>query len=242
LKKIILLLSLLTFWLSAESAENILRKIDANRLSDGKIAVMTMTIRGRRGDRTISARVWQRNSKDSFTEYLSPAREKGTKMLKLGDQLWTYSPDTDRTILISGHLLRQSVLGSDMSYEDMLEDPYLLNTYTASLIGEEILRERPVWALDLTAKTADTAYARRKLWVDKERYIALKEELYAQSGRLLKLLEVSAVMQVNKRWLAKTMTYKDALKDGDGTLVNIESLEFNDQLPEHLFSKAALRK
>jgi hypothetical protein len=36
-------------------------------------------------------------------------------MLKLGDQLWTFSPSTDRTIQIAGHMLRQSVMGSDMS-------------------------------------------------------------------------------------------------------------------------------
>ena len=41
----------------------------------------------------------------NFTEYLSPEREKGTKMLKLDDRLWIYSPTTDRIIQISGHLL-----------------------------------------------------------------------------------------------------------------------------------------
>ncbi|MDR1113599.1 MAG: outer membrane lipoprotein-sorting protein [Candidatus Margulisbacteria bacterium] len=226
-----------------QTATEILQRIDDNRLSDGKIAVMSMTIHGRRGDRTISAKSWQRNIQDSFTEYLAPAREKGTKMLKLGDQLWTYAPDTDRTILISGHLLRQSVMGSDLSYEDMMEDPVLANNYNAAISGEEILNGRPAWVLELTAKKDDIAYAKRQLWVDRERFIALKENLYAKSGALLKTLDVNAVMQVDGRWLAKSMIYKDALKkDGDGTSVVIESLEFNDNLPETLFSKASLRK
>lgn len=227
---------------AAETAESILKKIDANTLSDGKIVVMTMTIHGRRGDRTISAKAWQRNLTESFTEYLAPAREKGTKMLKLGDQLWTYSPDTDRTILISGHMLRQSVMGSDMSYEDMMEDPVLANNYNAKIIGEEIWNGRPTWILELSAKKDELAYAKRKLWVDKERYIGLKEELYAKSGTLLKNLEVLAVMQVNNRWLAKTMIYKDMLKDGNGTKVTMDSIEFNNNLPAHIFSKASLRK
>ncbi|MDR1453879.1 MAG: outer membrane lipoprotein-sorting protein [Candidatus Margulisbacteria bacterium] len=226
-----------------QTAGEILRRIDDNRLSDGKIAVMNMTIHGRRGDRTVSAKTWQRNSSDSFTEYLAPAREKGAKMLKLGDQLWTYSPDTDRTILISGHMLRQSVMGSDMSYEDMLEDPVLANNYSAAVSGEETLDGRPVWALELTAKKDDLAYAKRRLWVDRERFITLKENLYAKSGALLKTLDVTAVMQVDGRWLAKAMIYKDALKkDGNGTSVVIETLEFNNDLPETLFSKASLRK
>ncbi|MDW7679760.1 MAG: outer membrane lipoprotein-sorting protein, partial [bacterium] len=99
-----------------ESADEILKRVDENMLSDSKIIVFKMIIHGRRGERTVEAKSWQRNTDDSFTEYLAPPREKGTKMLKLGDQLWTYSPQTDRTILISGHMLRQSVMGSDLSY------------------------------------------------------------------------------------------------------------------------------
>ena len=65
-------------------------------------------------------------SEKAFTENLSPAREAGTKMLKLKDKLWTYSPQTDRIIQISGHMLRQSINGSDMSYKDMMKlDQYV---------------------------------------------------------------------------------------------------------------------
>ena len=76
--------------------------------------------------RTIESKNWVIGIDLAFTEYLSPPREKGTKMLKLGDKLWTYSPQTDRVIQISGHMLRQSVMGSDMSYNDMMEDRPLI--------------------------------------------------------------------------------------------------------------------
>ena len=56
-------------------------------------------------------------------------------MLKLNDKLWTYSPQTDRVIQISGHMLRQSVMGSDMSYNDMMEDRSLEEMYEAKLDG-----------------------------------------------------------------------------------------------------------
>ena len=96
-----------------------------------------MIIHGRRGERTVESKSWQRNLDDSFTEYLAPAREKEQKCLNWVIKLWTYSPSTDRTILISGHMLRQSVMGSDLSYEDMMEDPFLQNTYNAQIVGED---------------------------------------------------------------------------------------------------------
>ena len=114
-------------------------------------------------------------------------------MLKLGDELWTYTPSTDRIIKISGHMLRQSVMGSDLSYEDMMEDPVLGNIYEAAVVGEETVLERPCWVLELTATKEDTAYFKRKIWVDKERFVILREEMFARSGKLLKTLEVKSV-------------------------------------------------
>lgn len=226
----------------APTAEEILARVDANALSESKIAASRMIIHGRRGSRTVTARSWQRGITDSFTEYLYPPREKGTKMLKLGDRLWIYSPSTDRTILISGHMLRQSLMGSDLSYEDMMEDPQLLNSYEASIAGEEKVMGRDTWILDLTAKKTDLAYHKRRMWVDKKRFVALKGNLYAKSGKLLKQVTVQRVEQVEGRWIAMELTFKDMLKQGDGTLMVVESIRFNPEIPAHVFSKAALRR
>jgi len=223
------------------TGEEILKRIDDNIGSDNKIATAEMTIHGRRGSRSIKSKSWVSGEEKSYTEYLAPAREAGTKMLKLEDQLWTYIPSTDRTIKISGHMLRQSVMGSDLSYEDMMEDPELLNLYTADVIDEETFLERPCWVLELTAKVEDISYHSRKIWVDKERYVSLKEERFARSGKLLKVFEVKEVRQFQNRWVPTRMVFKDALKNGEGTEYSIDSIEFNADIPESLFTKASLR-
>ena len=223
------------------SGEEILRRVDANIGSDNKIATAEMIINGRRGSRSIKSKSWMYGEEKSYTEYLAPAREAGTKMLKLEDQLWTYIPSTDRTIKISGHMLRQSVMGSDLSYEDMMEDPELINLYEANVIEEETFLDRPCWILELTAKVEDISYYSRKIWVDKERYVSFKEERFARSGKLLKVFEVKEVRSIQNRWVPTHMVFKDALKSGKGTEYFIESIEFNADIPEALFTKASLR-
>ena len=66
--------------------------------SENRIVVSRMVIHGRRESRTMVAKSWQRGVNETFSEYLAPPREQGTKMLKLGGQLWIYSPSTDRII------------------------------------------------------------------------------------------------------------------------------------------------
>ena len=224
------------------SGDEILKAVDQNMFAESRIVVSRMVIHGRRQSRTVEAKSWQRGVSDAFTEYLSPAREKGTKMLKLEDQLWTYSPSTDRIIMISGHMLRQSVMGSDLSYEDMMEDPHLPNLYSAKVSAEDTVNGRACWILDLTAKKEEVAYYSRKVWVDKARYVIWRENLYARSGKLLKRVEVREVGQVKKRWVVKSALYKDVLKEGEGTEFFIDAIELDAAIPAHLFSKAALKK
>ncbi len=247
LNKIIFILALLlgsSFNFSAQppSGDDILKKIDMNMSSDTQIITSRMLIHGRRGSRTVVSKSWSEGETKTFSEYLSPAREKGTKMLKLEDKLWIYSPSTDRIIQISGHMLRQSVMGSDLSYEDMMEDSRLRNKYIAVVETSEAIDERDCWIVELTAITDDVAYHKMKLWVDKERWVPLKEELFAKSGKLLKKLELRDVTEIDGRWFPRRMVFKDMLKTGKGTEFIIEEIEFNKKIPEYVFSKASLRK
>ncbi|PKP07726.1 MAG: outer membrane lipoprotein-sorting protein [Bacteroidetes bacterium HGW-Bacteroidetes-5] len=226
---------------SSQDGKSILRKIDENLSSRNQIAESSMTIHGRRSSRTITAKSWTEGDQKSFTEYLSPASEAGTKMLKLRGQLWIYTPAADRTIQISGHLLRQSVMGSDLSYEDMMDDRKLSDVYDVNITGRDTLDSRDVIILELTANVNDIAYYRQKMWVDSERYIPLKQEMYAKSGQLLKRAEMKNIKRVENRWYPSLVIYKDMLKEGKGTEFRTNTISFDQQIPEHIFSKASLR-
>ena len=245
MKKILCMLFLLLSASMAAGADltgqEILERVDGNYVAENRRITSTMIVRGRRGTRTIQSQSWVQGMEKAFSEYLSPPREAGTKMLKLKDELWIYSPDSDRTIKIAGHMLRRSLMGSDVSYEDFMEDPKLSNLYEATILGDETVKGRPTVILSLTAKTEGLAYESRKLWVDRERFVPLREERYAKSGKLLKTYEILEVFQVKDRWYPKRSIFKDALASGDGTENIVDTIEFDVDIPESVFSKASLR-
>jgi len=233
----------LTIVSRAPTGEDILERVDRNLVIDQATGVSTMIIHGRRGSRTITSRFWMKGRENTFVEYLFPAREKGKKMLKLGDKLWTYTPEpTDRIITIAGHLLRQSVMGSDMSYEDMMENESLIDLYQARMEGSQEAEGRPCWVVGLTAKVEDIAYHSRRIWVDMERWLPLVEERYARSGKLLKTTRITEVFWAGDRWYPKRIIFKDMLSSGKGTEHVIDSIDFEAEVPDHLMTKAALRK
>lgn len=222
--------------------DSLLARVDANARAQNKVVFARKTIHGRRGVRTITTLSFISGTDKAFTEYLAPERNRGTKMLKLGKELWIYSPESDRIIKLSGHMLRQSVSGSDLSYEDMLEDPQLATLYRAQTTGLDTILARPAWRLELTAKKPDIAYPRRTLWIDKELNLVLKETRFSRSGILLKALEAKSLRLFDGRWVAERVLFRDALKQGSGTEIVLDSIRFNAEIPAHLFSKAALRK
>ena len=238
----VVLMLLISMTLAAQDATTILETVDENMSSENRVFESDMIIHGRRSSRTIGSRTYSAGDKQSFTEYLLPAREQGTKMLKLEDKLWIYSPSTDRTIQISGHMLRQSVMGSDLSYEDMMDDRKLTEVYDATLVGNETIYERDCYVLDLLANVNDVAYHSQKMWIDSERFVPLKQEMFAKSGQLLKRTTLSDVKKVQGRWFPMTMVYKDMLKDGKGTEFRMLSVKFDEEIPDYIFTKAALKQ
>ena len=225
------------------SADDIMKAMDQNLNAESRIITSKMVVKGRRSNRTIESKNWVVGTELAFTEYLSPPREAGTKMLKIGEKLYTYSPQTDRVIQISGHMLRQSVMGSDMSYNDMMEDRPIDELYSATIEGSIMLDGRDHWIMILDAKVKGLSYPKRRSWVDKEYLLPKKEELYAKSGKLLKTASLEGIKKIEGRWFPSKFVYKDELKrNSKGTEWIIDNIQFNKKIPNSRFSKASLRK
>ncbi len=246
-KFFVLFASVITFTLTGfaqfPSGSDVLKEIDKNLVLDKAISYTTMIIHGRSGTRLIKSKSWIEGKDKAFVEYIDPPRDKGKKMLKLRDQVWLYFPEpTDRIITISGHLLKQSVMGSDLSYEDITENRKLLDMYNANVIGSEKINGRNCYVVMLTGKMESITYYSRKIWVDKERWLPLKEERYAKSGKPLKRIELLDVFRLEKRWYPKRILYHDLMQNGDGTEYIIESIILHADIDDSQFTKAALKK
>lgn len=230
-----------TLVVAQPSGSTLLTKIDNNMSAKTRIMTASMEINSRRSTRTMEMKIWGEGDAKSFTEYLLPAREKGTKMLKMENQLWIYSPSTDRTIKISGHMLRQSVMGSDLSYEDMMDDGKRRENYTAMVIGSEIIDGHNCWVLTLKSKTDKVTYASQKMWVDKQNFVPIQIHLFTKSGKLLKEIKLSKIEKFGDRWYPTEVVYKNKLSKTKGTKFIIKDIHFNVEISPNIFNKSNLR-
>lgn len=232
----IALLALLPMLAHAQSLDEILAKVDANMTFETRETTMKMTVT--KGDRVKVYRMhsFGRGADEAAVEYLEPARDKGTKMLKNASDLWMWLPAVEKTQKLSGHMLRQSMMGSDMSYEDMMQANGWRKQYTGAVLGEEALDGRKVWKLELSATTPDVSYPRRLVWVDQATNIPLKQELYALSGMLLKVWTMSDVKDYGGRQFPTRMVIEDKVQQNSRTELVFEQMTFAVPLEGEVFS------
>jgi hypothetical protein len=96
--------------------------------------------------------------------------------------------------------------------------------------------------VQLDAKVPTAAYDRRLMWVDAERYVVLKEEMYAKSGKLLKTSAALEVQRVGDRWYPTRTEYVSKLRNNTKTLFAMSKMEIDAALDGRQFTMSALTK
>jgi outer membrane lipoprotein-sorting protein len=226
---------------SGLTADAVLDRLDSNQSfkSIRYSGRMEISIGGEKRIKTMN--IAALGSDKAFVEFTNP-EDRGIRYLKLEKNLWMYFPKEQDTVPISGHLLKDGMMGSDVSYEDSLESQDFRVKYSASIKGEEIVGGRQCVILNLEAKVPTAAYDRRLIWVDKERWVALKEEMYARSGKLIKTSATLEVKSIGDRWYPVSSEYVSKLRKDTKTLIVMSSLELDPKLDPNQFTMAALKK
>jgi outer membrane lipoprotein-sorting protein len=238
------------------SADEIMARLDANASfkSIGYTGRMEITIGGETRVKSMeavavasgassasSASGAGEGSDKAFIEFTNP-EDRGIRYLKIGKELWMYFPKEADTVKISGHLLKEGMMGSDVSYEDALESGNFGTRYAASIKGSEEVEGRKAWILELTAKLPTAPYDRILMWVDAERWVMLREEMYAKSGKLLKVSRTVEAKKVGSRWFATSVVMESKLRKDTKTSFVMEKLELDLAIDPKRFSMAALTK
>lgn len=170
----------------------------------------------------------------TFAEILSPPREKGRQMLKLGDVVWSYLPSVKKSIRISG---RGSFMGGDFENNDVLR-LNLVGDYTA-----KILEELPdQYVLELKGKDLSLSYAKIKLWIRKVDYQAMKQEYYTLSDKLIKSTKYESIKDFHGHKRPAVLVMQSALSPKQKTILEILEIKRGVNNPSRKFRRSSLGK
>jgi len=99
--------------------------------------------------------------------------------------------------------LQEKIRGTIVTYGDLAFK--FLYWSTARVLGEENVRTRKCWKLQLRAPSRESAYSNVLLWVDKASGALMRMEGYDWDAKLIKRFEVVSAQKIEGRWFLKQM-------------------------------------
>jgi hypothetical protein len=222
-----------------ETVESIVRKLEANQVFDTSTLDARLSVTNRFGVTESVFRAWARKGGDTLIE-ITAGPDRGQKVLRQGPNVYLYFPEAEDVVWLKGSALKDSMMGSDFSYEDLTKDGSILGRFDATLEGNEVFDGAECYRVRLVAKTRNETYAREDLLVDARRFVTRKAILYSASGKPIRELVAADVRTVSGKNVPFTTKMRDLLKKDSVTEMTIERIEIGIPLPDSYFNREEL--
>jgi hypothetical protein len=127
-----------------------------------------------------------------------------TLQLRLGENSSRLDLETDAgSEKVGVSKLQEQVRGTIVTYGDLAFK--FLYWAAARVLGEENIRTRKCWKLQLHAPSHESQYSNVLLWVDKTSGALMRMEGYDWDAQLVKRFEVVSAQKIERRWFLKQM-------------------------------------
>jgi hypothetical protein len=123
---------------------------------------------------------------------------------------------------IPGDKLKEKVRGTGITYEDLtLEFLYWEN---ARVLGDETIRTRSCWKVQVVTTDRASQYWNVVIWVDKTSGALMRMDGYDWNGKVAKKFEVVSAQKIDNRWFLKQMRVEE-MKPGTNKVQSRTYLE-----------------
>jgi hypothetical protein len=261
MKKIILLM-MLSGWANAQTALDIMSKVDARDDGTTVSSVVSMILIDKHGKkrmrtlRNFSKDIDENTEHKSFF-FLTPSDVKNTAFLTFDykledkdDDQWMYLPALKKTKRIPASDKDGAFMGSDFSYSDMTDR--VLKDYNFSLLKETVVKRKSgneaVWVIESKPKhqkTIDeTGYVKTILYIRKDNYMLTRAKFYLKNSSRIKYMDVRKMQEVDGIWVATqtTMTTKQGKRTLHKTLLVSSEIKINQTIDDAMFTVRTLEK
>jgi hypothetical protein len=195
------------------------------------------------------------NNKDtkSIAIILQPSSEKGIGMLSYSyddsdrdNETWLYLSALGKVKRISVRNSEDeetesaSIFGTEMTTED--QETGKLDDYTYELLDQGEFRGREVAVIESTPKPhrlSKSSYGKTQSWIDTERFITLKVQMFDKYNNPIKKLEVGKVEKINDIWMGRSLTFFNTVSNRL-TNMKLEAINFDIDIKEDFLTQRAL--
>lgn len=218
-------ISLLSLPVSAATSPDamaLMKQVDQGNRPAFEKVTMKMEVRGS-GDPLVRDLTWHFTNapakRTSLLKFNAPANVQGSGTLVVEQQgednaIWHYQPSTRNVRRISSQHRQNRFMGTDFVFEDF--EGLKLDKYRFSLLRKEPCGNAggscevvEAVATDKSEK-AGSSYSKKLFWVDAEKHVITRTELYGADGKLAKTYESTGFRKLGSHWRPQVQEMRTA--------------------------------
>jgi len=223
--------------LFAISGKEIIEKSEEAVRGRTLVGYYDITVKTRRWTRTMRMKSYQdRGSRKSFAEILSPRKDAGNRFLLIGDNMWHFVPNIQKTVKISPSMMLQSWMGSDFTNDDIVKESSIIKDYTHTIKGTLDVNGHRCYKVELIPRpNAAVVWGKILYYARTGDYLPVKEEFFNEHRVMKKVLTFSSFKNMDGR-VIPTVYKMQPLRKRRYTLMEIRAIRFNAAIPGRIFS------
>lgn len=224
---------------AAGSIDDLLKHIDALWRGQTSHALMTMTVKTARYQRTMSLEAWSMGAERSLVVIRQPLKDRGVATLKVEANIWNYLPRIDRVTKVPSSMMSGTWMGSHFTNDDLVKESTFSDDYVAQRVpqGDDTLIK-----ISATPKmNAHVVWGRVLLWIHLTEFYPKKIEYFDEQDRLVRTLHFDQVTRVGERIIPMRLRLQPSEHPDESTEIVYQSIDFDVPIQERFFSLQNLK-
>jgi outer membrane lipoprotein-sorting protein len=229
--------------IQAMEIDELMNHIDRLWRGDTSRAVMTMTVKTRRYERSMSMEAWSRGKDDSLIVIREPIKDRGIATLKVEENIWNYLPKINRVTKVPSSMMSGSWMGSHFTNDDLVKESTYIDDYD-SVISYEGERDGTLIyeVTSIPKPDAAVVWGRVVMTIRQDNFAPLSAIYFDEEGIRVRLMRFERIEQIDGRAIPMRMTLIPEDKPGESTVVEYQNIAFGIPLDEGFFSLRGLQQ
>lgn len=221
--------------------EDLLNKSDDLMRGTSSKGKVTMNVKTKRWERSLTMEMWSLGTEKSLIKILSPAKERGTATLKVDNNIWNYLPKVDRTIKVPASMMSGSWMGSHFSNDDLVKESRYTDDFGCAFSNKPS-EAKPYYEVACIPKPDAAVVWGKVVLKTRPDLLPIDYRFYDEKGVLVRTMTFSDIVDLGGRQIPKRMKMTVTDKPDEYTEVIYEELAFDIEVSDQTFSLQSLRR
>jgi hypothetical protein len=223
--------------------DELMTHIDRLWRGDTSKADMTMTVKTRRYERTMSMEAWSRGKDYSLVVIRSPVKDRGIATLKVKENIWNYLPKINRVTKVPASMMSGSWMGSHFTNDDLVKESTYVDDYDSQISFEGERDGTLIYEVTSIPKPdAAVVWGKVVMTIRQDNYAPVSAIYFDEEGIRVRVMDFDKIEEVSGRAIPMRMILIPEDKPGESTVVEYTSIDFGMELEENFFSLRNLKQ